>query len=104
MSVFVSNDEIKIFNININDRIALKFDRHLGSAADEMAVQLQSHWKGITRISCAKTLLINNARQRYMTLTYVHTYRYLPLGYVIIIFKSIINCSSICATQIAVHN
>ena len=28
-----------------NDRIALKFDRHLGSAAAEMPVKFQSNWK-----------------------------------------------------------
>ena len=34
-----------------NDHIALKFDRHLGSAAAEMSVKFQSDWKSSIRIS-----------------------------------------------------
>ena len=34
-----------------NDRVALKFDRHLGSSTADMRVKFQSDWKRLTQIS-----------------------------------------------------
>ena len=42
--------------LDVNDRIALKFDRHLGSDAVEVAVKFQSDWKSLNQNLAASRL------------------------------------------------